>query len=95
MTVANFGGAQNFAIDRSRRCKRESRVLLNSPLVLIHLGDKPVSQIPRHKMAKRKSERDPEDLPDASDKRTQQDGDDSGSDEVCALVNHTSNRTAD
>lgn len=38
-------------------------------------------------MAKRKSERDPEELPDASEKRPQQDDDDSGSDEVCASFN--------
>ena len=36
-------------------------------------------------MAKRKSERDPEELPDASDKRKQNDDDESGSDEVCAF----------
>lgn len=36
-------------------------------------------------MAKRKQERDPEELPDASDKRKQQDDDDSGSDEACAF----------
>lgn len=66
----------------------------NSPLVLIYLCDKTISQIPRHTMAKRKSERDPEDLPDASDKRMQQDGDDSGSDEVCASVNYALNRAA-
>jgi hypothetical protein len=37
-------------------------------------------------MAKRKSERDPEELPDASDKRKQNDDDESGSDEVCAAL---------
>ncbi|KAL7774444.1 hypothetical protein CFE70_005356 [Pyrenophora teres f. teres 0-1] len=38
-------------------------------------------------MAKRKPERDPEELPDASDKRKQQDDDDSGSDEDMDMVN--------
>jgi hypothetical protein len=40
-------------------------------------------------MAKRKSERDPEELPDATDKRKQQDDDESGSDEVCAILHHS------
>ncbi|KAF1832977.1 hypothetical protein BDW02DRAFT_553533 [Decorospora gaudefroyi] len=38
-------------------------------------------------MAKRKSERDPEDLPDASEKGKQADDDDSGSDEDMDMVN--------
>ncbi|KAI4622801.1 Mss4p nuclear export [Alternaria ethzedia] len=38
-------------------------------------------------MAKRKSERDPEELPDASDKRKQNDDDESGSDEDMDMVN--------
>ncbi|EDU45652.1 BCIP domain containing protein [Pyrenophora tritici-repentis] len=38
-------------------------------------------------MAKRKQERDPEELPDASDKRKQKDDDDSGSDEDMDMVN--------
>jgi hypothetical protein len=37
-------------------------------------------------MAKRKQEQDPEELPDASEKRAQNDDDDSGSDEVCAFL---------
>lgn len=36
-----------------------------------------------HTMAKRKSERDPEDLPDAPDKGKQKNEADSDSDEVC------------
>jgi len=42
-------------------------------------------------MAKRKSERDPEELPDASDKRKQNDDDESGSDEVCAFLTTSHN----
>ena len=37
-------------------------------------------------MVKRKPERDPEELPDASDKGKQKDDDESGSDEVCAYT---------
>lgn len=43
-----------------------------------------ITHIDTHKMAKRKSKADPEDLPDAPDKSKKQDDDDSGSDEVCA-----------
>ena len=93
MTLANFGGAQNFAIDSVADAARKSR-RSNSPLISAQLVANLYTAHSEHPMAKRKSERDPEDLPDAPEKRTQQDGDDSGSDEVCASVDYSSCNTA-
>lgn len=80
--TANFGGARDNILLSIAQSDRE-------PNAFLHKNFQTYSYPHVSTMAKRKSERDPEELPDASDKGKRRDDNESDSDEVCDNSSYT------